>query len=142
MKFTHCLLSALLLFPTANLSAQDDEARGVYFYKNTYTPSELPRFEEAKAELPSPIWEENPEWVELYWKAWSIAFSNLQAPPPGSPLVANWIDEGLSPQIFQWDTHFMAMFGRYAHHVFPFIESHDNFYARQHEDGMICRVIN
>ena len=27
-------------------------------------------------------------------------------------------------------------------HVFPFIESHDNFYARQHDDGMICRVIN
>lgn len=142
MKFTHCLLSALFLFPTANLSAQHDEARGVYFYKNTYTPSQLPRFEEAKAELPSPIWEENPEWVVLYWKAWAIAFSNLQTPPPGSPLVANWIDEGLSPQIFQWDTHFMAMFGRYAHHVFPFIESHDNFYARQHEDGMICRVIN
>ena len=75
MKFTHCLLSALLLFPTANLSAQDDEARGVYFYKNTYTPSALPRFEEAKAELPSPIWDENPEWVELYWKAWEIATS-------------------------------------------------------------------
>ena len=72
MKFTHCLLSALFLFPTANLPAQHDEARGVYFYKNTYTPSALPRFEEAKAELPSPIWDENPEWVELYWKACGI----------------------------------------------------------------------
>ena len=142
MKLTHCLLSALLLIPTANLSAQSDDARGVYFHKSAYTPSKLPRFEEAREALPSPIWEENPEWVELYWKAWEIAFSNLQTPPEGSPLVANWIDEGLSPQIFQWDTHFMAMFGRYAHHVFPFIDSHDNFYARQHEDGMICRVIN
>ncbi|MCC8153296.1 MAG: hypothetical protein LIP01_03225 [Tannerellaceae bacterium] len=71
-----------------------------------------------------------------------IAFSRLQKPPLGSPLVSNWIDEALSPQIYQWDTHFMAMFGRYGHHIFPFINSHDNFYCRQHDDGMICRVIN
>ena len=89
----------------------------MYFDKKVYTSSELPSFEEARDALPSPIWDENPEWVELYWKAWEIAFSNLQSPPEGSPLVANWIDEGLSPQVFQWDTHFMAMFGRYAFHV-------------------------
>lgn len=136
------LLLALLLLPLATLSAQTAEERGMYFYKKAYVPSELPKFEEIREALPSPIWDENPEWVELYWKAWEIAFSNLQSPPEGSPLVANWIDEGLSPQVFQWDTHFMAMFGRYGFHVFPFIESHDNFYARQHEDGMICRILN
>ncbi len=141
MKLSH-LLPTLLLLPLATLSAQTDEERGMYFYKKAYVPSELPKFEEIKEALPSPIWDENPEWMELYWKAWEIAFSNLQSPPEGSPLVANWIDEGLSPQVFQWDTHFMAMFGRYAFHVFPFIESHDNFYARQHEDGMICRILN
>lgn len=134
------LLLAMLICTDAY--AASDEQRGIYFHRAAYTPSVLPRFEEVRGDLPSPIWDENPEWVELYWKAWEIAFSNLQSPPEGSPLVANWIDEGLSPQIFQWDTHFMAMFGRYAHHLFPFIESHDNFYARQHEDGMICRVIN
>jgi glycogen debranching enzyme len=36
----------------------------------------------------------------------------------------------------------MAMYGRYAHHIFPFIDSQDNFYAAQHSDGLICRVIN
>lgn len=117
-------------------------AQGRYFYKKEYVPSELPRFEECRELLPQPVWDENPQWVELYWKAWEIAFSNLRQPPVGSPLVANWIDEGLSPQVFQWDTHFMVMFGRYAAHVFPFIESHDNFYARQHDDGMICRILN
>lgn len=117
-------------------------AKGIYFHKKEYIPAPLPSFEDSRAALPSPVWDENPEWVSLYWRAWEIAFSNLQQPPAGSPLVANWIDEGLSPQIFQWDTHFMVMFGRYAAHIFPFIESHDNFYARQHDDGMICRILN
>ena len=141
MKNYFLLTTFTLLFITKAF-AQTDESRGMYFHKKTYTASTLPNFEKAKKELPAPIWDENPEWVELYWKAWEIAFSNLKSPDPNSPLVANWIDEGLSPQIFQWDTHFMAMFGRYAFHIFPFIESHDNFYARQHKDGMICRVIN
>lgn len=126
----------------ATLPAQEAETRGNYFYKKEYTPAELPTFGESRHLLPSPVWDENPQWVNLYWKAWEIAFSNLKQPPKGSPLVANWIDEGLSPQIFQWDTHFMVMFGRYAAHIFPFIESHDNFYARQHNDGMICRILN
>jgi len=69
-------------------------------------------------------------------------FSNLESPPKGSPLVSNWIDEGFWPQIFQWDTNFMTMFGRYANNIFPFINSQDNFYAAQHQNGMICRVIN
>lgn len=133
---------AFFFLLTAAILAQDNEARGRYFYKKTYVPAELPRFEESRDRLPSPIWDDNPRWVELYWKAWEIAFSNFKQPPAGSPLVANWIDEGLSPQVFQWDTHFMVMFGRYAAHIFPFIESHDNFYARQHDDGMICRILN
>lgn len=134
---------AAFTFIALSLSClQAQEERGAYFYKKRYTSAELPRYEESKALLPSPVWDENPEWVRLYWKAWEIAFSNLKQPQTGSMLVANWIDEGLSPQIFQWDTHFMVMFGRYAAHIFPFIESHDNFYARQHNNGMICRILN
>ncbi len=138
-RFFSALAFVLLSF--CMLAAQDG-VRGAYFYKKEYSPEPLPLYEESKGMLPSPVWDENPEWVELYWRAWEIAFSNLKQPPKGSPLVANWIDEGLSPQIFQWDTHFMVMFGRYAAHIFPFIESHDNFYARQHDDGMICRILN
>ena len=136
------LFILISLFVTFSpLFAQEDE-RGIYFHKKKYVPASLPTFENSKADLPAPLWDENPEWVELYWRAWEIAFSNLKQPPAGSPLVANWIDEGLSPQIFQWDTHFMVMFGRYASHIFPFVESHDNFYARQHANGMICRILN
>ncbi len=136
------LMAIVMIVCSMSLSAQTESGRGKYFHKKEYVPVKLPCYDSVKHILPSPILDEHPEWVRLYWKAWEIAFSNLQTPPEGSPLVSNWIDEGLTPQIFQWDTHFMAMLGRYAFSVFPFIESHDNFYARQHDDGMICRVIN
>lgn len=102
----------------------------------------VPNFEKVKNKLPEPILEENKEWLDLYWLAWKIAFSNIKAPQSSSPLVTSWIDEGLTEQIFQWDTNLMTMFGRYAFHIFPFVKSNDNFYAAQHADGMICRVIN
>lgn len=77
----HLLLSFLaLLLTCTDAYAASDEQRGMYFDKKVYTPSKLPSFEEARNALPSPIWDENPEWVELYWKAWEIAFSNLQSP--------------------------------------------------------------
>lgn len=135
------LVTFLFLCSIFATNAQPGE-RGMYFAKKVYIPTPLPVYEQIKNLLPSPVLEGNKEWVSLYWKAWEIAFSQLKSPEPASPLVSNWIDEGLSPQVFQWDTHFMAMFGRYANHIFPFIESHDNFYAAQHPDGMICRVIN
>ncbi len=102
----------------------------------------LPKYEESRHLLPKVIFDGKREYVELYDQTWKMVFNKLMSPPSGSPLVSNWIDEGLSPQIFQWDTNLAIMFGRYADHIFPFIESHDNFYALQHEDGMICRVIN
>ncbi|MBN9302544.1 MULTISPECIES: MGH1-like glycoside hydrolase domain-containing protein [Dysgonomonas] len=136
----------LLLFATLFIclnSVSGSEKRGIYFAKKkSEIPSSLPQYEDIKNLLPVPILEENPEWEILYWKAWEIAFSNLMLPPEGSPFTAPWIDEGLSPQIFQWDTNLIMFFGRYAYHIFPFINSHDNFYAQQHPDGMICRVIN
>jgi hypothetical protein len=109
-------------------------------FKSKITP--IPKFSSVKPLLPVPVIEENVEWLDLYWLAWETAFSNIKVPPPNSPLVSSWIDEGLTDQIFQWDTNFMTMFGRYAFHIFPFIKSNDNFYAAQHPDGMICRVIN
>jgi hypothetical protein len=36
----------------------------------------------------------------------------------------------------------MTMFGHYGRRVFPFINTLDNFYAKQHADGFICREIN
>ncbi len=91
--------------------------------------------------IPTPILAEHPEWVEVYWKAWQIAWSRIQAPGPKSGFVSSYMDEAFNPHIFQWDTCFMVLFGRYAGGVFPGIHSLDNFYAKQHPDGFICREI-
>lgn len=120
---------------------EDTGRRGEYFAKASYAGAPIPRFENCRDKLPKPIIEDSPQYLELYWTAWRLAFQNLKRPPAGSPLVSNFIDPAFGPAIFQWDTAFMMPFGRYAHHVFPFIESLDNFYCRQYHSGYICQEI-
>lgn len=121
---------------------EDDGARGAAFSKKSYTESALPDFASNRARLPQPVLADNPEYVDLYWKAWELAFAHFKRPPAGSPFVSNFLDEGFSPSIFQWDTVFMTLYGRYAHHIFPAIQSLDNFYCRQYANGYICREID
>ena len=120
---------------------EDSGIRGIYFSKKTLTESVIPSFETSKDKLPSPILENNPEYIELYWKTWQLAFDHYKNPLTGSPFVSAYIDEAFAPNIFQWDTFFMIMFARYADHIFPPIQSLDNFYCRQYENGYICREI-
>ena len=131
----------ILLASLSPAQSEDDGARGVRFPKKKYTDAPIPTFAASRDRLPSPILTANPEFAELYWKAWELAFHHLKKPPQGSPFVSNFIDEAFAPQIFQWDTIFMIMFARYAHHIFPAVQSLDNFYCRQHESGYICREI-
>ena len=112
---------------------------GMYFAKTRYTPEPLPRFQEHRSDLPQPILDGDPGWIDMYWKCWEIAFRGLKKPADASPLVSNWLDEAFSENIFQWDTIFMIMFARYAHDVFPAIESLDNFYILQYPSGFIGR---
>jgi hypothetical protein len=116
-------------------------ARGMYFSKKGYEPAPLPRFDEMRVRLPSPLFEENPQWVAMYWKSWELAFKNFHVPVPGSGYVAPFIDAAFNQNIFLWDTCFMTMFCNCAHPLVPGIASLDNFYAKQHADGEICREI-
>ena len=120
---------------------EDTGNRGKYFLKKIFAGSTILNYETSKDKLPSPILENNPEWIELYWQTWQLAFDHYKNPPQGSPFVSAYIDEAFAPNIFQWDTFFMIMFARYAHHIFPAIQSLDNFYCRQYENGYICREI-
>lgn len=136
------LIALFLLFTTLAFSQYEDtKTRGKYFSKKIFTETVIPKFETSKDKLPSPILENNPEFVELYWKTWQLAFDHYKNPPQGSPFVSAYIDEAFAPNIFQWDTFFMLMFARYANHIFPAIQSLDNFYCRQYENGYICREI-
>ena len=142
IKISLCFFIILFLFINSVFPQYDDSGkRGKYFLKKNYIEESIPTFEASKDKLPSPVLEDNKEWIELYWKAWELAFNHFKKPPEGSPFVSNYLDEAFAPNIFQWDTFFMIMFARYAHHIFPSIQSLDNFYYRQYENGYICREI-
>ncbi len=128
--------------PTARMvSAPANKVQGQYFAKKQYTPAPLPRYEDLRAKLPSPIYDDNPLWVDTYWKAWELAFKNFHEPAPQSGYVSQFIDAAFNQNIYLWDSCFMSMFCNYAYPLVPGISSLDNFYAKQHEDGEICREI-
>lgn len=116
--------------------------QGRYFAIKKYTAKPLAIFAETKEKLPAPIYDEDPNYVKCYWKAWELAFRNFHEPAPQSGYVSQFIDAAFNQNIFLWDTCFLTMFCNYAHPYVPGICSLDNFYAKQHEDGEICREIN
>ena len=101
-----------------------------------------PTFEEARPKLPDPYWNGHGDAIECYWKAWRSAFTNLKKATPENKFHVNYVDTGYYMDFFMWDTSFCMFFGRYGVRAFDFIRSLDNFYARQHEDGYICRQLS
>jgi hypothetical protein len=119
----------------------EKQTRGVYFVKVPSALTRIPSYEQGKKSLPLPVYDEKPGWIDLYEKAWEIAFRNFHDPAPGSPLVSPFIDAAFNENIFLWDSCFMTMFCDVAHPLVPGISTLDNFYALQHEDGEISREI-
>lgn len=103
--------------------------------------SELPVYEKVKNDLPRPVWDAHQAYIDCYYKAWEIAFSNLRQPKENTGFVADFIDAAFNGCIFMWDSAFMLMFGKYADRIFKFQKTLDNFYSHQHSDGFICRQI-
>jgi hypothetical protein len=118
------------------------EVQGKYFSKKEYFPKSLPDSKKMKEELPFPVFEENHVLVDLYWKAWELAYKNFYEPAPNSGYVSQFIDAAFNKNIFLWDSGFMTMFCNFAYPIVPGIGTLDNFYIKQHEDGEICREIN
>lgn len=84
--------------------------------------------------LPEPVFSMEPGYVELYWKAWDLAWDHIEedAGMVQSPFMDEaWYDlkTGKDGRIWIWDTEFMALFCKYAPDVFPGIQSLDNFYG-------------
>ena len=114
--------------------------------ENTFLTKEkdaapLPTYEESVPLLPELVWEGRPEAVACYHTAWKIAFGNLRSPQDYDGMVSNFIDTAFNDHLFMWDSSFITMFGKYGVHAFNFQRTLDNFYARQHMDGFICREL-
>lgn len=127
---------------TNNLTPLDNEAQGMYFSKKRYEPHPLPKYDETRSLLPNPIFEENPLWIEAYWKAWELAFKNFYEPAKGSGFVSQFLDCAFNANIFFWDTAIQSLFCNVAHPLVPGISALDNFYVKQYSTGEICREIN
>jgi hypothetical protein len=100
-----------------------------------------PSFEQSKELLPSPRWDGHDEAIACYWKVWELGFGNILQPTSENGFVANYIDTAFNKCTFMWDSAFIVTFARYGNAAFNFQRTLDNFYAKQHEDGFICREI-
>lgn len=79
-------------------------------------------------ELPRPVFDEKPELVDFYYKAWDLAHSRIDE-VPGLP-APRYMDEAhRSDRIWIWDTCFMVHFCKYCPDEFPGIASLENFYG-------------
>lgn len=104
----------------------------IFYYFLLFLPVQLKAQDSIKGELkkellPQPVFAENPEFVELYWKTWELAWERVKYQE--GVFQSPYMDENLwEDTIWIWDTEFMVLFCRYAPDVFPGIESLDNFY--------------
>ncbi|MDR1192132.1 MAG: hypothetical protein LBK60_10825 [Verrucomicrobiales bacterium] len=92
--------------------------------------------------LPQPFWDGHDAALACYWKVWELACKNCKVASPSAGFVAPFIDTAFNGDLFMWDSVFIMMFARYGERVFPFQKTLDNFYAKQHVDGFICRQIS
>jgi hypothetical protein len=122
-------------------SFAQDNVQGQYFYKKAYTKEVLPTFASVSGKLPEPVMEEHPLWIETYWKAWELAFGNLHKPTALNGFVSPFFDAAFNECIYLWDMSFITFFTGYGDPWVPAIVSLDNFYAKQHPTGEICREI-
>jgi hypothetical protein len=140
MRFSVQLrLLFILVLLNSLVSAQE---QGMYFSKKIDQKELIPDFTVVRSELPVPIYEQDSTFVESYWKTWELAFKNFHAPTAENGFVSNYIDAAFNSNIFLWDSGFLTMFCNYGHPFVPGISTLDNFYAKQHASGEICREIN
>lgn len=89
-----------------------------------------------KNTLPAPVYDECPEWVELYYTAWEMAFSNIEYPGKNTwlPYLTCIPGAGI---LWQWDSCFMVFFARYSNARLPAMNNLDNLYRLQSKDGFL-----
>ncbi|MEI6914272.1 MAG: trehalase family glycosidase [Armatimonadota bacterium] len=130
------IMSPLPEDPAAELSP--------WFDKKTFDSDPPPAFADIRHLLPKPVWDSHAEAIDMYWYTWETLFSTgLFAPSSENSLAVSnvlgqkeWHSFGISTV---WDLAFIMQFARYGHAAYPFITTADNCYARQHENGFICR---
>ncbi|HEY0866254.1 MAG TPA: trehalase family glycosidase, partial [Fimbriimonas sp.] len=66
---------------------------------------------------------------------------NLRRATPEDGFPSDYIDTAFNDCVFMWDSVFILQFGRYGSRAFPFQQTLDVLYSKQHPDGFICREV-
>ena len=93
-----------------------------------------------KEHIPTPIYDEHPEYHALYMKAWELAYAHIKH-IDGMPQTPYMDEAFCATQIWIWDTCFMSLFCKYAQDVFPGKESLNNFYEVLYNSKTLPSVI-
>ena len=90
-----------------------------------------------KEKLPQPIFEGREDWIDLYYKAWEIAFDNVDYvnKEGWKPILTCMPGVGVT---WQWDSCFMTFITNYSNGTFSAFNNLDNLYRlRDKESGYI-----
>lgn len=120
------------------------EATSPWFDVKAYKDLPPPSFDQIKDRFPAPVWDGHEEALDAWNYCWQTLLRVWVFPPHAvdHEAVANllgypaWGPWG-STMVF--DSCFILHFSRYGAQAYPFITCLDNCYARQHENGFICR---
>lgn len=77
--------------------------------------------------------------LKMYDAALAIAKSKVRGGPADPVYKKPFVDAAFSPNIFYWDTCFIAAYAKYHTDELPIANALDNFYNRMDEDGFISR---
>ena len=112
------------------------------FASATKTEYALPTREAFLSSVPVPFAEEIPDMDGTARRAGEILYEKLRLPEPDSGYAAPLLYTEFADSIFMWGNCFNTMYGILCGDAFPFITLLDNFYAKQHPDGFICRQLD
>lgn len=90
--------------------------------------------------IPTPVYDEKPEYSEFYQRAWEIAFDHIKD-IPGMPQTPYMDEAFCATQLWIWDTCFMSLFCKYGREAFPGIESLNNFYSVLYDKKKLASVL-
>jgi hypothetical protein len=121
-----------------------DEPLSPWYEVKQYVPKSPPKLPQIRKNLPEPVWEGHADAIDAYWYCWKTLCDVWYYAPSDKDhqAVANLIGIptwGQWGSTMVWDTAFILYFAKYGHAAYPMIEGYDNAYARQHENGFICR---
>jgi hypothetical protein len=121
-----------------------EEPLSPWYEVKAYRKSPPPTLAQVRDQLPIPVWESHQDALDVYWYCWDTllrvwTYAPITDQHQAVSNLIGYMTWGWWGSTMIFDTCFIVRFARYGHHAYPFVSALDNAYARQHENGYICR---